>query len=180
MFYLLLLHLYTLTFKYWFTMLNTADFGKRIQLLMDYYSLSASAFADSLAIGRSSISHILSGRNKPSLDFVMKIIEAFPEVELEWLLYNKNTFPKQLSKKTTPSIQENAVIENSRSQEKIVPPQVETNPTDLFSEPNVITETKTNSIEKNEVALNSNMKESKKIDRIVIFYSDGTFDNYIQ
>ncbi len=61
---------------------------------MDYYDLSAAAFADSIEVGRSSISHILSGRNKPGLDFVLKIVSTYPEVDLYWLLNGKGSFPK--------------------------------------------------------------------------------------
>ena len=74
-------------------MVNTLNFGKRIQEIMKFNQLSASGFADAMGVGRSSISHILSGRNKPSLDFVMKITEAYPEAELQWLLYGKGNFP---------------------------------------------------------------------------------------
>lgn len=62
---------------------------KRIKSLISVRNLTASQFADLLQVQRSSISHILSGRNKPSLDFVMKIIEQFPEVSLEWLMNGK-------------------------------------------------------------------------------------------
>ena len=56
---------------------------------MDYYNESASSFAEKIGVQRSSISHILSGRNKPSLDFVLKVLSSFPEVELYWLLNGK-------------------------------------------------------------------------------------------
>ena len=54
---------------------------------------------------RSSLSHLLSGRNKPSLDFILKIIEEFPEVDLYWILNGKGTFPKSENKiiETSPS-----------------------------------------------------------------------------
>ena len=67
-------------------MINTEQFTKRITQIMEYYDLTAASFADRIEVGRSSISHLLSGRNNPSLDLVMKIIKAFPEVELYWLL----------------------------------------------------------------------------------------------
>ena len=69
---------------------------------MNYYDLNASALADSLGVLRSSISHLLSERNKPSLDFVLKIVDKYPEVDLYWLLYGKGTFPKE-EKKAAPT-----------------------------------------------------------------------------
>jgi transcriptional regulator with XRE-family HTH domain len=61
---------------------------------LDYYSLNASAFADKIGVQRSSLSHLLSGRNKPSLDFILKILEVFPDVDLYWILNGKGNFPK--------------------------------------------------------------------------------------
>ena len=58
-------------------MINDSEFSKRLKLVMEYYQLSASAFADKIGVQRSSISHLLSGRNKPSLDFVLKVIKEF-------------------------------------------------------------------------------------------------------
>ncbi|WP_435625584.1 helix-turn-helix transcriptional regulator [Flagellimonas sp.] len=69
------------------------DFVNRIKLLLEHYELGVSAFADKIGIQRSSMSHILNGRNKPSLDFVMKVIKTFPEVNLYWLLNGKGSFP---------------------------------------------------------------------------------------
>ena len=66
---------------------------------MAYYSLSASAFADKIGVQRSSISHILSGRNKPSLEFVMKVLSSFDEVDLYWLLNGKGHFPSDATQK---------------------------------------------------------------------------------
>jgi len=83
-------------------MINTETFTKRLQKVIDFYGESASSFAEKIGVQRSSISHILSGRNKPSLDFIMKVLSSFPEVELYWLLNGKGTFPVKQQKETTP------------------------------------------------------------------------------
>lgn len=75
-------------------MVNTEAFSKRLKQVMDFYGLSSAAFAETIGVNRSSISHLLSGRNKPSLDFVIKVVESFEEVELYWLLNGKGEFPK--------------------------------------------------------------------------------------
>lgn len=59
---------------------------ERLQLILKMHSLNPSAFADKLGIQRSNMSHVLSGRNKPSLDFLEKIILNFPRVNAHWLL----------------------------------------------------------------------------------------------
>lgn len=66
----------------------------RIQKVIDHYGLTVSAFADAIGVQRSSISHLLNGRNKPSLDFIMKLIIAYPDVDLYWLLKGEGEFPQ--------------------------------------------------------------------------------------
>jgi plasmid maintenance system antidote protein VapI len=75
-------------------MVNIEDFIKRLEIILDYYSLNASSFADKIGVQRSSLSHLLSGRNKPSLDFILKIVDVFPDVDLYWILIGKGNFPK--------------------------------------------------------------------------------------
>ena len=59
---------------------------ERIELLMKCYNLSSSQFADKTGIQRASVSHILSGRNKPSLEVMLKIYESFPGLDMKWLM----------------------------------------------------------------------------------------------
>lgn len=58
----------------------------RIKQVMDYKQMSPTAFADTIDINRSSLTHIFSGRNQPSLDVAKKILTAFPEISTEWLI----------------------------------------------------------------------------------------------
>lgn len=67
----------------------------RIETVIEHLELSVSAFADEIGVQRSSISHLLNGRNKPSLDFVMKLVNTYPEVDLYWLLKGEGRFPKE-------------------------------------------------------------------------------------
>ena len=59
---------------------------ERIELLMKCYNLSSSQFADKTGIQRASVSHILSGRNNPSLEVMLKIYESFPGLDMKWLM----------------------------------------------------------------------------------------------
>jgi len=159
-------------------MVNSTDFGKRIQKVMDFHSLSASGFADEMGVGRSSISHILSGRNRPSLEFVMKIVEAYPKVDLQWLLYGKGNFPKSdhavkevpESKKEAPT----EVLSTSKTQEELTMNQ------DLFSKPNTEGEIENNT--NSSIAVDHVIKQrnsDQKINRVLIFYNDGTFEDFV-
>lgn len=130
-------------------MINNSEFSGRIRTIMDFHQLSAAAFADKIQVPRSSISHLLSGRNKPSLDFVLKVVKEFDDVELYWLLNGKGTFPK--NEMPSPSESE----KNTKLEKKIIEHPVS-------SEKSI------------------NIPASKKIERIVIFFDDGTFKEYIK
>jgi len=142
-------------------MINNAEFSKRLQTIIDYYSESASSFAEKIGVQRSSISHILSGRNKPSLEFVMKVLSFFPEVELYWLMNGKGEFPK-------------TEIQNDIKQ---VAPISKNEDQNLFSnsEKTESPNTANSELVKN---ISRNSSDGKIIERIVIFYSDGSFSNY--
>lgn len=85
-------------------MLNNKAVVSRIEEIINNNQLTASSFAAKIKVQRSAISHILSGRNKPSLDFLMKIHDAFEEVNLEWLILGKSSSPSQDIKNPTNSI----------------------------------------------------------------------------
>ena len=63
----------------------------RIKKIIETEKLSASDFAKKIGRQRSSVSHILSGRNNPSLDVVQEILTAFNKLEPEWLLFGKGS-----------------------------------------------------------------------------------------
>lgn len=135
------------------TMVNSEKFSQRLQKIFNYYDLSAAAFADAIHVGRSSISHILSGRNKPSLDFVLKIVQTYPEVELYWLLNGTGNFPGNLKVEAKPAAGTTPVS-----------PRTEINP-----------ETSALPSEQKRPILAST---GKSIQKIVIFYKDGTFEAF--
>jgi|SRR5690625_2352881 len=118
--------------------MNEKLFAEKINYILKQYDLSASAFADRIGVGRSSISHILSGRNKPSLDFIIKIVEEFPDINLYWLIDEEEEF--LLSNKPT-----HAKKSDEKRKEKKVSP----------SSPPL-----------------------SEIDKIVIFYKDGSFESF--
>ena len=61
----------------------------RLRMIMDSHKLNAGSFADRIGVQRSNVSHVLSGRNKPSFDFIEKLLLAFPRVSAEWLFTGK-------------------------------------------------------------------------------------------
>ena len=77
-------------------MVNNKLIVERIGKIIEENNLSASSFAKMIGVQRSSISHILSGRNNPSLDLLLKIHNAFNYISLEWLILGYNSMEKAL------------------------------------------------------------------------------------
>jgi len=66
------------------------DFTKKLKLLLENEGLTASKFAEKIGVQRSSVSHVLSGRNKPSLDFILKINNSIKRQLYTWKILQKN------------------------------------------------------------------------------------------
>ena len=84
-------------------------FRERLKKLIETEDLTASKFAEKIGAQRSSVSHVLSGRNKPSLDFVIKVTNAFKDISLDWLINGdpSEEISKESNKLTpTPSLPE--------------------------------------------------------------------------
>ena len=76
--------------------MSEIEIKDRLLRILTSENLSSSKFADILGVQRSSISHILSGRNKPSLDFLQKILSNFPLISAEWIILGKGEMSKSL------------------------------------------------------------------------------------
>lgn len=115
----------------------------RLKYIMKLNNLSASAFADEIGVQRSSISHLLSERNKPSLELLQKVLVKYPKINADWLISG------------------NTKVESSSL---LHPPPI-INPVEKISVPPTPTVVNTN--------------KQKQIKKVVIFYSDNTFDEIV-
>lgn len=152
-------------------MVNIDDFVKRLELILDYYGLNASAFADKIGVQRSSMSHLLSGRNKPSLDFVLKILEVFPEVDLYWMLLDKGSFPKNNNESIPEDIKASTPFSSNQNLK-------ENANQDLFSLGDINDETLEEKKKSPEVINSSLISGNDEIEKIVLLYKNGTFKTY--
>ena len=66
----------------------------RINLILKAKNITAKQFAEEIGVQPSGMSHILSGRNNPSLEFVMKVVRRYPEIDINWLLMGKGEMYK--------------------------------------------------------------------------------------
>jgi transcriptional regulator with XRE-family HTH domain len=137
----------------------------RILQFLNEKTFSSTKLADSINVQRSSISHILSGRNKPSFDFIQKLLNKFPEINAQWLITGKgNMLIEQSEPKQMPYSKNNQKNLFSSLESDIQKP-IDKSPELENPEPqnNYISKTPKN----------------KKIERVMIFYTDGTFKDYL-
>ena len=134
----------------------------RIIQFLNANNLNSTKFADQIGVQRSSISHILSGRNKPSYDFIEKMLLTYPKLNAQWLITGKgNMFIDQ------PSLfNEQKVEKNLTQRELFIQNQNEDIP--------VITKPEK---EKENIESKSDFS-AKQIEKVMIFYNDGTFKQY--
>jgi len=136
----------------------------RIVQLINTEGLTSSKFADTIGVQRSSISHILSGRNNPSLDFVQKILISFPSIEPNWLISGSGNMYKS---QDSPSLfreteKDHTLPENQPNQ----PPKLSREPIPVpSSNPEPVFE------------MNA-FVSGKQIEKVVVFYTDKTFKEY--
>jgi len=69
-----------------YTNVNMVKMNKRFQKWLDYNDINSNKLAENINVSRATISHIMSGRNKPSVDFLHKILNKYPDLNLNWLV----------------------------------------------------------------------------------------------
>ncbi|MBN2167544.1 MAG: helix-turn-helix transcriptional regulator [Marinilabiliaceae bacterium] len=157
----------------------------RLTKILQHEKLTSAKFADLIGVQRSSVSHILSGRNKPSLDFLGKILAQFPHLSGDWLISGNGAMIKTgVSSKTITNSnnlfnQSNTVIKQEDvSQTPLKPGNTISK---LFNDSLGIQSQQSVNNTDNSPGNNTIIKktENKHIDRIVVFYSDRTFIEYL-
>ncbi|MDR2205530.1 MAG: helix-turn-helix domain-containing protein [Flavobacteriaceae bacterium] len=165
------------------------NLNDRISKVIEFSKLSSSEFADTIDVQRSSITHITSGRNKPSLDFLIKVKNHFPELQWDWLIKGEGEMWKPAliedKIKTTSPLDLFALIndnENSEISESENPSQSknerESSPSIKVENPKKISDSQRLEVhEKNEdTQIIENQKN--KIKRIVLFYENKKFESF--
>jgi transcriptional regulator with XRE-family HTH domain len=137
---------------------------ERILQFLKEEKLTSAQFAEEIGVQPSGISHIISGRNNPSLEFVVKMLEKYKYLSTDWLLFGKGAMYKTMQ---TPS---------------------------LFDEPNLFTYAESQPYKQSENLVNvadkavevqtQETKEKsdnpKNVSKIVWFYDNNTFEEFIR
>ena len=172
---------------------------ERIELLMKCYDLSPSQFAERTGIQRASVSHIISGRNKPSLEVMQKVYEAFPGVDLRWLMTGVGEEPARQAVSEVASVagdtlfsgeetglQRPLQVDNSLfppvaepvQREEVKPRRVPM-PVQQPVREKTAPEVRARRASANRLVQMAALQTEKKIKEIRIYYSDGTYETLV-
>ena len=77
-----------------FVIVNFTYMKERLLEFLRTENKSSAQLAEEIGVQPSGISHILSGRNNPSLDFILKMLEKYQFLSTDWLLFGKGTMYK--------------------------------------------------------------------------------------
>lgn len=144
---------------------------ERIIKFIESEHLTAAEFADKIGVQRSSVSHVLSGRNNPGFSFIQKILESFPTINPRWLIigegeiYNsnmRNIAFESSSKNLFSDVKKNV-------QTKEVNTEISQNKAEIKQDITVNNESAGN-------VLKTGLK--RRITKVLIFYDDHTFEDF--
>lgn len=149
----------------------------RLDKLLMAEQLTPAKFADIIGVQRSSISHVVSGRNKPSFDFIVKVLHRFPRVSPDWLIMGKGEMYKQM---VQTSLFDDPVVNQAIPTQNSDPKPIAS---EKFGGDNVdieqISEEQANVDTLNNSVYSSDMLAfDKEIEQIVVFYKDRSFRSY--
>lgn len=145
----------------------------RLKQFLSMENLSPARFAEVMGIQRSGISHLLAGRNKPSFEFIQKMMTAYPDINYEWLILGKGRPYKSDRQPASSSVQTELFTDSSdpvaHSTDEITPDN------QFLIDENPASEPPENRIFSDDAAP-ALPKLSKKIARIIVFFNDGTYE----
>ena len=130
----------------------------RINLILRAKNITARQFAEEIGIQPSGMSHILGGRNNPSLEFVSKVLRRYPEIDANWMLLGRGEMYRS-GVTPTPTAAEPMEPSDPSLFEEEVP--MEEPVQETVYQPAAVDE-----------------KPERRVERLLVMYSDGTFSTY--
>jgi len=157
--------------------------NERILKFLQIEGINAKQFASEIGVLNSSVSHVLSGRNKPSFDFIQKILNRYNHLSADWLILGKGPMLKSVvSAPATPP-----VIPKSKESNLFSPVSESTPELSLSSamSKDVLSSKTTDSLENispsntDRFPSSGTIHSKKSVEKVMIFYADKTFSEYV-
>ena len=150
----------------------------RIKKFIEYKGISPSELADAIGVQRSNVTHVLKARNKPSFQFIEKLLQVYPEINAKWLLLGEGNMIEGISKSRTlfdsiPDPVINKASTEKRIEPEIVKESISSKPTEPISAPPLLDKKEP----VNEL-YDAFFGAEKPIERMIVFFKDQTFKVY--
>lgn len=147
------------------------SFSERISLVLKHYNLQPKDLAEKCGVQRSAISHLINGRNRPSVTFLSSLSDHYPELDTRWLLHGKGNMFTNVTDVLPNDGDTDVNTSASVVKESLNPvtsvPQSPKRPQEIVPK-NALSEHR----------VKTDYSKEKEIQRIIVFYNDGTFDAY--
>lgn len=137
----------------------------RLKQFLAAENISQAQFADSINVVRASVSHVLSGRNNPSFDFIKAMMQQYPNLNIDWLMFGKGRMYKDLAR---PEPVEDLLfsdldIEDDLRTTSPAPVEEKIIPVETSTELNTLTQ------------VAQTIVNQRKVSKILILFDDGTY-----
>ncbi|HOF98315.1 MAG TPA: helix-turn-helix transcriptional regulator [Paludibacteraceae bacterium] len=157
------------------------DLKDRIEKIMQNEAMNAVQFASEIGIQGSTLSHILNGRNKPSLEVMMKILKRFDYINSDWLIFGEGPMNRTERQSKTPTLFDSQDLSNTntvnytqKTEQKIE--SLQSHFQQKPEQKEIISESVNSKIsEENKIAP---VVVEKIIKRIIVYFNDNTFQEF--
>jgi transcriptional regulator with XRE-family HTH domain len=170
--------------------------NERFLKIMEHYNFSPSLFADEIGVIRSSVSHIVSGRNNPGVDLLQKVLKRFPDISTDWLMLGIGEMLRQEGGQATSAELARAEAKAMADKNLFAQPKQERRQMTLddftaqapaatqqheIPQQSVVEEKRpeTNVHNGPGISVQLNATQPAKIKRITVFYEDNSFQDFI-
>ncbi len=152
--------------------------NNRLKQFLAAENITQAQFADTINVVRASVSHILAGRNKPSFDFISAMMQKYPTLNIEWLMFGKGKMYKDSPvAEPVQLFPEEPQIPSSSESELDMSADIKRQPADEFAarQPE-IRETKSSSIDMKTIGSNAqSINNQRKVTKVIIMFDDGSY-----
>lgn len=136
--------------------------NNRLKQFLSAENISQSQFADTIKVVRASVSHVLSGRNNPSYDFIKAIMAGYPKLNIEWLIFGKGKMYKEQQEISTPPAQPAELTSNSLFEDE----------PETLPEPEAV---EVASEEISQAVIPLAAQRQRKVRKVIILYDDDSY-----
>lgn len=137
--------------------------NNRLKQFLAAENITQAQFADNINVVRASVSHVLSGRNNPSFDFIKAMMSKYPRLNIDWLMFGKGKMYKD-----SVHIDDDLLF-------PIIEPEPEVRVPEIVAVDTVTPSEETSNEMDTSIDIIQSVVKQRKVSKIIILFDDGTF-----